>query len=76
MNVASIGPQLGTCLGALVTLSGRREENPEKGEQAFVLLDQNPLGLLSKKCLAHPQVVTAGLSLMPRITNSVWGSFA
>ena len=25
---------------------------------------------------AHPQVATAAFSLSPRITNSVWGSFA
>jgi hypothetical protein len=37
---------------------------------------QNPLGLFSKKRFAHPQVVTAGFSRSPRITNSVCGSFA
>jgi CheY-like chemotaxis protein len=37
---------------------------------------QNPLGLFSKKRFAHPQVVTAALSLSPKITNSVCGSFA
>ena len=31
---------------------------------------------LSKKRRAQPQVVTAAFSLSPRITNSVWGSFA